>query len=239
MKRKILICLFCLALTANMVACGKSEATVTAAGAVEEQEPEKEAEPEAEEPETPAEPKTEEPIKETEPKEEEPEIPAETTEGTETETEAPAEEQAVDVGYTVTDCEPTTKYANTNCNIRSIPDKSGELVGTASTNTEIRVTGTTDTGWSRIEFNGVVCFIKSSLLSGSKIAVDVPSTPQAQPSTPQGGASPSADSGSSGGGVTDADIAAAAGISSSVSIGDLPVTGTTGFHTDGSYGTVQ
>lgn len=77
--------------------------------------------------------------------------------------------------YNVTDCDPITKYTNTNANIRAIPDKSGELINTVSINTELTVTGTTDNGWSRVESNGVVCFIKSSLLSDNKTEVKAPS----------------------------------------------------------------
>lgn len=88
-------------------------------------------------------------------------------------TEAPVENTNP---YNVTDCDPVTKYTNTNANIRAIPDKSGELINTVSLNTALQVTGTTDNGWSRVENSGVICYIKSSLLSDTKTEVKQPSS---------------------------------------------------------------
>lgn len=101
--------------------------------------------------------------------------------------------------FTVTDCEPTTKYANTNANIRSIPDKTGELINTVSTNTEILVTGYTDNGWSRIENSGLVCYIKSSLLSDSKVKVSQSSTSSGSSQTSDSSGGTSSSDSSSGG----------------------------------------
>lgn len=113
----------------------------------------------------------------------------ESTEVTESTEETPQEEEP-SLGYTVTECSPVTKYTNTSANIRSIPDKSGELINTVSINTEFTVTATTDNGWSRIESNGLVCFIKSSLLSDTKTKV------QTQSSSNSGGGSSSSSSNS-------------------------------------------
>lgn len=92
-----------------------------------------------------------------------------TEESTEESTEV--EEEANDLGYVLTECDPVTKYTNTNANVRATPDKAGDLITTAQINTEFTVTATTDTGWSRVESNGVVCFIKSSLLSDTKTEI--------------------------------------------------------------------
>ncbi|MEG1848774.1 MAG: SH3 domain-containing protein [Lachnospiraceae bacterium] len=56
------------------------------------------------------------------------------------------------------------RYTNTNCNVRSEADKKSTLVGTLSLNTEITVIGV-DKDWSKVSYNGMEAFIKSSLLS--------------------------------------------------------------------------
>lgn len=166
-------------------------------------------------------------------------IEAEVTEEESTEeTEAP--EETPSLGYVLTECSPQTKYTNTNANIRATPDKSGTLVNTVSINTEFQVTATTDTGWSRIESNGVVCFIKSSLLSDTKTEVKQPSKPQSntsqsqtqtQPSQPQASepqqtpSQPQSQPDTSG---------LPAGFFDDMTTGDMPYTGTTG--DDGSGG---
>lgn len=218
MKNRVVICLLCIALTVNMLACGKSEAVETTAEVTEEEV----EEPEEEEPEEPAEEPEPEETEEPEVSEPEPE-----------EAEEP-ESEPEDLGYVVDAREPYTMYTNTNCNIRALPDASSDLIGTAAVNTGITVVGVTDTGWSQIEFNGVVCYIKSSLLSESEVAVASPEVPE----TPQ---APQAQS-SSGGSVNEnIDIDALFGNPSSgiQTAGDLPTTGTTGSTTDGTYGTVQ
>lgn len=86
------------------------------------------------------------------------------------ETQAKVESSPANGVFNIVACTPTMKYANTNANIRAIPNKEGDLVATVSLNTEITVIGTVD-DWSQIEHNGVVCYIKSSLLSDSKIEV--------------------------------------------------------------------
>ncbi len=71
--------------------------------------------------------------------------------------------------------ESYVRYTNTACNIRSLPSKSGELLGTYPINTEVVVVGVSD-DWSQISYNGDMAFIKSSLLSETKTEVKQPST---------------------------------------------------------------
>lgn len=103
------------------------------------------------------------------------EVTEEVVESTETEVEETKPVENTNL-FNIVDCDPVTKYTNTNANIRAIPDKSGELVDTVTTNTELTINGTTEDGsWSRTERNGVVCYIKSSLLSDTKTEVKQPS----------------------------------------------------------------
>jgi len=66
--------------------------------------------------------------------------------------------------------EPYIMYTNTNCNVRAQASKDSDLVGTAPVNTEIRVVGV-EGDWSKVEFNAIQCYIKSSLLSKDKTVV--------------------------------------------------------------------
>ena len=71
--------------------------------------------------------------------------------------------------FTIVACDPVTRYTNRGSNIRSLPTKDSELLFSVNTNTSVTVTGTTEDGsWSRVEHGGLVCYIKSSLLSDTK-----------------------------------------------------------------------
>ena len=114
-------------------------------------------------------------------------VTEEVVESTETEevvesTETPVENTNL---FNIVDCDPVTKYTNTNANIRAIPDKSGELINTVDINTALVVTGTTDNGWSRTENCGLVCYIKSSLLSDTMTVVEQSSSQSSQSSGSQ------------------------------------------------------
>lgn len=151
------------------------------------------------------------------------EVIEETTEEVVEETTEVVEEEDANP-YDIVDCDPVTKYTNTASNIRGIPDKKGELIDSVSINTQLTKTGeTSDGSWSRVEHNGMVCFIKSSLLSDSKTEVQTPSTSQPSnpsPQTPQ----PSAPSnGNPFGG-------------SGTTAGEKPTGGTTGGHSGGGFG---
>lgn len=94
----------------------------------------------------------------------------ETVESTES-TEVESADTVVATPNGVESISPITKYTNKDCNVRSLPDANSELVNTLPVNTEVTVVGITESGWSQIENNGILCFIKSSLLSDSKIEV--------------------------------------------------------------------
>ena len=102
--------------------------------------------------------------------------------------------------YGVVACEPVVKYANKSLNVRVMPSTDGELVGTAVTNTEITVIGTTSAsgyeGWSQVEYNGVVAFIKSTLLSDKKVKVsNTSNTSGSGSSSNSGGGAPAGNGG--------------------------------------------
>ena len=125
--------------------------------------------------------------------------------------------------FGIVDCEPTTKYTNDEAEIFGRPEENGGLVDTVAINTELTVTGTTEDGsWSRVEHAGMICFIKSSLLSDSKTQVKKSSGS----SSSSGGTSSSgsASSGSSSG-----------GSASSGTAGGPPHTGINGTHSSGRY----
>lgn len=148
------------------------------------------------------------------------------------ETQAKVESSPANGVFNIVACTPTMKYANTNANIRAIPDKEGDLVATVSLNTEITVIGTVD-NWSQIEHNGVVCYIKSSLLSDSKIEVVQNTAPESSTvvqQTPQQEADSGAD-------ITEEDLdKALAELGFTTDAEVVYGEGRTGATTDGSYG---
>ena len=73
-------------------------------------------------------------------------------------------------------------FTNTKCNIRADATKNSELIGTADVNTEITVTGVKG-DWSAISYNGMTGYIKSSLLSETKVAVKQTSQSSSKSST--------------------------------------------------------
>ncbi len=83
-----------------------------------------------------------------------------------------------------------TKYTNKDCNVRQFDSKDSQLITTLSQNTAVTVTGTTKSGWSQVNIDGVNCYIKSSFLSDAKAetpkqsASTPPSTEQASSSQP-------------------------------------------------------
>lgn len=98
----------------------------------------------------------------------------EVAESTEVESTEVAVEETIESAFdfTIVACDPVTKYTNRGSNIRSLPTKDSELLFSVNTNTSVTVTGTTEDGsWSRAEYGGLVCYIKSSLLSDTKVAV--------------------------------------------------------------------
>lgn len=149
------------------------------------------------------------------------------------ETQANVENSPANGVFNIVACTPTMKYANTDANIRAIPDKEGDLVATVSLNTEITVIGIVD-DWSQIEHNGVVCYIKSSLLSDSKIEVVQNTAPESstvvQQTIPQKETDSRAD-------ITEEDLdKALAELGFTTDAEVVYGEGRTGATTDGSYG---
>lgn len=89
-------------------------------------------------------------------------------------------------------------YTNCACNIRSLPSKDGELLGTYPINTQITVVGVSG-DWSELSYDGCKAFIKSSLLSKDKTVVTQSSggSGSTSSSNSSGGSSSSDSSGSS------------------------------------------
>ena len=67
----------------------------------------------------------------------------------------------------VEEVEPYTMYASTACNVRIDPSKESELIGTLEKNEEVTVIGKTG-DWSRIDYQTVYGYVKSSLLTDKK-----------------------------------------------------------------------
>ena len=96
-----------------------------------------------------------------------------TEETTETET---SEEVAETPAYTVTDMEKTM-YAQRSVNVRTGPTTDYEKIGALNTNDEVKVTGQSDNGWYRIEYNGNTGFVSNNYLGDIKVVVNnTPST---------------------------------------------------------------
>lgn len=65
-----------------------------------------------------------------------------------------------------------TVYATSTVNIRQKADENSEAIGKAERGTSFTRTGTTDNGWSRIDYNGTEAYIKSDYLSTEAPSAD-------------------------------------------------------------------
>ncbi len=75
------------------------------------------------------------------------------------------------LAYSYTDMD-ATMYVQKGVNVRSLPTKSGEKLGSLSTNDEVKVTGQcAETSWYRIEYNGQVGYVNNSYLGNEKVVV--------------------------------------------------------------------
>jgi len=97
---------------------------------------------------------------------------------TEETTETNTSEEVVETpAYTVTDMEKTM-YAQRSVNVRSGPTTDYEKLGALKTNDEVKVTGQSDNGWYRIEYNGNAGFVSNNYLGDAKVVVNnTPATP--------------------------------------------------------------
>ncbi len=64
-----------------------------------------------------------------------------------------------------TPAEPETVYTLDKVNIRQEPNESGALLGTVEKGTALTRTGTTEDGWSSIDYNGTPAYVKSDYVS--------------------------------------------------------------------------
>lgn len=81
--------------------------------------------------------------------------------------------------YDVWDVEAVTKYAKTSVNVRSLPTKESERLGTLKQGQDALVTGETNKGWFRVEYKG-----KTGYVSGNYLSKDRPVIETAAPATP-------------------------------------------------------
>lgn len=88
-----------------------------------------------------------------------------------------------------------TVYTTGSANIRSGASTNDSIVKTASKGTSMTRTGIGSNGWSKVEFNGQVCYVSSDLLSTTK-----PSTPTNNGSGSSGSSQSGSGSQSSSGG---------------------------------------
>lgn len=83
--------------------------------------------------------------------------------------EEPVEEAVV---YTYTDM-TATKFAKSSVNVRDLPSKDGNKIGSLSTNTEVAVTGKcNETGWFRFELNGQTAYVSNAYLVDEKVVIE-------------------------------------------------------------------
>lgn len=129
--------------------------------------------PAAGEDEDPAEP-TEEPEPTPEPSPEPTDMPeseedpdAESEETEETEPEAEEEE------FTVSEMDDTVYITGSSVNLRAGPGTDYDVVSTQTKGTELKRTGAVENGWSRVEYNGRVCYIYNDYVSTEKPPVEV------------------------------------------------------------------
>jgi len=75
--------------------------------------------------------------------------------------------------FTYTDMS-STMYSTQSVNVRSLPDTTGEKLGSLSLNQEVNVTGQcNETNWYRIEYNSNTAYVSNKYLGDSKVEVKV------------------------------------------------------------------
>lgn len=72
---------------------------------------------------------------------------------------------AVDEGFA--DADETLYVTGSNVNVRRAPATTGEIAGTLNKGASLHCTGRKD-DWSRVEYNGEICFVSSQFLSAEK-----------------------------------------------------------------------
>lgn len=171
MKKRILSVLMVLVLTGVMITgCGKEVAT--------QPEPTNEVTTQPEKPTDKVESIEEPTVEPTEQPTDEVATQPEETPSVEV-TPEPTEEVPPQPQFTFTDLEQVM-YAKSSVNVRDLPNTDGTKLGGLSTNQEIAVNGQcNETGWYRIDYNGVVGYVSDGYLGTEKVATQsVESVPQ-------------------------------------------------------------
>lgn len=86
--------------------------------------------------------------------------------------DTPEEPQQPENG--VTAMEPQTMYATNTVNIRQQPNESAEILGKLEAGSTITVNGSTADGWSQVDYNGTVGYVKSEYLSSEAQSAQEP-----------------------------------------------------------------
>lgn len=61
-----------------------------------------------------------------------------------------------------------TMFATTTVNVRALPDKASDKVGSLSENQEIEITGLVDNGWYRVNYNGTEAYVHGNYLNSEQ-----------------------------------------------------------------------
>ena len=91
-------------------------------------------------------------------------------------TEQPATEQQAAEQPADQTPQPETVYATDIVNIRTQPNESADVIGKVSSGASLTRTGTTEDGWSRLDYNGTEAYVKSDYVSTEAPAA--PSVPE-------------------------------------------------------------
>lgn len=89
--------------------------------------------------------------------------------------------------YSVTDL-TVTMYAKSAVNVRSLPDTTGDKIGSLKTNDEVTVTGKcNETGWYEIAYDNGTAYVSDAYLVSEKVTATVASTGSSRQSTGSNG----------------------------------------------------
>lgn len=91
-------------------------------------------------------------------------------------TEQPATEQQAAEQPAAETPQPETVYATDTVNIRTQPNESADVIEKVSSGTSLTRTGTTEDGWSKLDYNGTEAYVKSDYVSTEAPAA--PSVPE-------------------------------------------------------------
>ena len=108
----------------------------------------------------------------------------------ETETELPEETEVIEEteeapAFTVTEMS-ALKYATQTVNVRKGPSADHEKLGSLTAGQKVTVTGQADTGWYRIDYNGMEGYVSDKYLSDQKASAPAKSTGGSAVSTNSG-----------------------------------------------------